>query len=313
MGLFKKIKEIKHMKSIKYIISCTLLLVTISIKGQQDPLYTQYNYNMNVINPAYAGSKGVFSLGVLGRSQWVGIEGSPRTLTLAAHSPVGKSVGLGLSVIADRVGPVRETNIFGDFSYTIVTSENSRLALGLKAGVTSLQVNTLTANNNNDPLNVPIDRTAPNFGTGAYFYTDKFYAGFSIPNLLKTRYLEKSAGVVSTASEEMHYFITTGYVFDIYDDLKLKPSTMIRGVKNAPLSVDISANLLWQEKFEFGAPYRFNKSFSGVIGFLLNEDMRIGYSYDQSIGNFGNFNFGSHEIMLLIDFNKRNLKSPRFF
>ena len=301
------------MKSIKYIISCTLLLIAISIHGQQDPLFTQYNYNMNVINPAYAGSKGVLSVGILGRSQWVGIEGSPITLTLAAHSPVGRSVGLGFSVIADRIGPVRETNIFGDFSFTIVTSENSRLALGLKAGVTSLQVNTLTVNNNNDPLNIPIDRTAPNFGTGAYFYTDKFYAGFSIPNLLKTRYLEKSAGVVSTASEEMHYFITSGYVFDIYDDLKLKPSTMIRGVKNAPLSVDISANLLWQEKFEFGLSYRFNKSLSGVIGFLLNEDMRIGYSYDQSIGNFGNFNFGSHELMLLIDFNRRNLKSPRFF
>lgn len=301
------------MKSIKDIIGCSLLLIAISIHGQQDPLFTQYNYNMNIINPAYAGSKGVLSVGVLGRSQWVGIEGGPRTLTLAAHSPVGKSVGLGLSVIADRIGPVRETNIFGDFSFTIVTSENSRLALGLKAGITSLQVNTLTVNNPNDPLNVPIDRTAPNFGTGAYFYTDKLYVGFSIPNLLKTRYLEKSAGIVTTASEEMHYFITAGYVFDIYDDLKLKPSTMIRGVNNVPLSVDISANLLWQEQFEFGLSYRFNKSISGIVGFRLNEDMRIGYSYDQSMGNFGNFNFGSHELMLLLDFNRRNLKSPRFF
>lgn len=301
------------MKSIRYIVSFTLLLSTFYTFGQQDPQYSQYNYNMNVINPAYAGSKGVLSLGVLGRSQWVGIDGAPRTLTLSIHSPVGKSVGLGMSLVADRIGPVRETNFYGDFSYTIVTSENSRLAFGIKAGFTSLQVNLLAANSPNDPLNVPIDRIEPNFGSGVYYYQDKFYAGFSIPNVLKTRYLEKSGGIVSTASEQMHYFFTSGYVFDIYDNLKLKPSTMIRGVKGAPLSVDISANLLWEEKFEFGISYRLDESFSGVVGFLLNENMRIGYSYDQNINNFGNYNFGSHEVMLLINFNKRKLKSPRFF
>lgn len=301
------------MKSIRYIVSFTLLLSTFYTFGQQDPQYSQYNYNMNVINPAYAGSKGVLSLGVLGRSQWVGIDGAPRTLTLSIHSPVGKSVGLGMSLVADRIGPVRETNFYGDFSYTIVTSENSRLAFGIKAGFTSLQVNSLAANSPNDPLNVPIDRIEPNFGSGVYYYQDKFYAGFSIPNVLKTRYLEKSGGIVSTASEQMHYFFTSGYVFDIYDNLKLKPSTMIRGVKGAPLSVDISANLLWEEKFEFGISYRLDESFSGVVGFLLNENMRIGYSYDQNINNFGNYNFGSHEVMLLINFNKRKLKSPRFF
>ncbi|TMM30337.1 type IX secretion system membrane protein PorP/SprF [Polaribacter aestuariivivens] len=301
------------MKSIKYIICVTLLLSSCWLFGQQDPQYSQYNYNMNVINPAYAGSKGVLSIGVLGRSQWVGLEGAPRTLTLSVNSPVGKSVGLGLSLIADRVGPVVETNLFGDFSYTITTSENSRLAFGIKAGLTSLQVRNLSSNSSNDPLNVPVDKTAPNFGAGAYYYTDKFYAGFSIPNFLKTRYLEKSGGIVSTASEKMHFFLTSGYVFDLYDNLKFKPSTLIRGVKGAPVSVDISANLLWQEKFEFGLSYRFDKSFSGVVGFLLNDNMRIGYSYDQSISNFGNFNFGSHEIMLLIDFNRQKLKSPRFF
>lgn len=301
------------MKSIRYIVSFTLLLSTFYTFGQQDPQYSQYNYNMNVINPAYAGSTGVLSLGVLGRSQWVGIDGAPRTLTLSIHSPVGKSVGLGMSLVADRIGPVRETNFYGDFSYTIVTSENSRLAFGIKAGFTSLQVNSLAANSPNDPLNVPIDRIEPNFGSGVYYYQDKFYAGFSIPNVLKTRYLEKSGGIVSTASEQMHYFFTSGYVFDIYDNLKLKPSTMIRGVKGAPLSVDISANLLWEEKFEFGISYRLDESFSGVVGFLLNENMRIGYSYDQNINNFGNYNFGSHEVMLLINFNKRKLKSPRFF
>jgi len=300
------------MKNIKSILTLTILLTSLTLFGQQDPQYSQYTYNMNVINPAYAGSKGVLSLGILGRSQWVGIEGAPKTLTLSVHSPVGKSVGLGLSLIADRIGPVRETNLYTDISYTLITSEEGRLAFGIKAGFTSLQVSVLQSNVS-DPLNVPINKTSPNIGAGMYYYTNKFYAGFSIPSFLETRYLEKSGGIVSTASEKMHYFLTSGYVFDIYDNLKLKPSTMIRAVKGAPISVDISGNFLWEEKFELGISYRFDKSFSGMVGFLINDEMRIGYSYDMNVSNLGNFNSGSHELMLLINFNKRNLKSPRFF
>ena len=300
------------MKNIKKIFILAFIHIGINLFGQQDPQYSQYTYNMNVINPAYAGSKGVLSLGILGRSQWVGIEGAPRTLTVSAHSPIGKSVGFGLSVIADRIGPVRETNVYSDISYTIITSEEARLAFGIKAGITSLQVDALLSNVS-DPLNVPINKTSPNIGAGLFYYTNKFYAGFSIPNFLETRYLEKSGGIVSTASDKMHYFFTSGYVFDIYDNLKIKPSTMIRAVKGAPISIDISGNFLWEEKFELGISYRLDKSFSGMVGFLINDDMRMGYTYDMSITNFGNFNSGSHEIMLLIDFNKRKLKSPRFF
>lgn len=300
------------MKNIKSIISISLFLSFYTIFGQQDPQYSQYNYNMNIINPAYAGSKGVLSIGILGRSQWVGIEGAPKTLTFSGHAPIGNALGAGVSIIADRIGPVRETNIFADFSFTVITSEEGRLAFGLKAGLTSLQVTSLTSGTP-DPLNVPIDKTAPNFGTGVYYYTNKFYAGLSIPNLLETRYLKKSGGIVSSASEQMHFFFTSGYVINIYDNLKFKPSTMIRATQNAPLSMDLSSNFLWDEKFELGLSYRFDKSFSGMVGFLINDSMRMGYTYDMNINNFGNFNSGSHEIMLLIDFNKRNLKSPRFF
>ena len=303
----------RFMKNIRIIVGLVSLFCLQLTYGQQDPQYSQYNYNMNVINPAYAGSQGVLSMGILGRSQWVGLEGAPRTLTLSIHSPVGKSVGLGLSIIADRIGPVRETNMYVDFSFTVKTSEEGRLAFGLKGGLTSLQVNTLSTSTAGDPLNIPIDKTAPNFGAGAYYYTNRFYAGLSIPNILQTRYLEKDGGVVSTASEKVHVFFTSGFVLDIDEDLKIKPSTMIRATTAAPLSVDLSGNLLWQEKFEMGLSYRLNNSFSGMLGFVVNEDVRIGYTYDLNVGNFGVFNSGTHELMLLISFNKRNLKSPRFF
>lgn len=283
-----------------------------TVFGQQDPQYTQYMYNMNILNPAYAGSKGIPSIGLLGRTQWVGVEGAPKTVTLAMHAPVGKAVGLGLSIIHDEIGPVKEDNVYADFSYTIFTSDEGRLAFGLKVGVTFMDVRELTMVDP-DPLNIPINQTSPNFGAGIYYYTNKWYLGLSAPNFLETKHLEKEGGIVSTASEKMHYFLTSGYVFDIADNLKLKPSTMIKATEGAPLSVDLSLNLLVDERVELGLSHRLDDSISGMVGFQVNDDFRIGYAYDYTTSRFGDFNSGSHEIMLLFDFNRKNIKSPRFF
>ena len=283
-----------------------------TVFGQQDPQYTQYMYNMNILNPAYAGSKGIPSIGLLGRTQWVGVEGAPKTVTLAMHAPVGKAVGLGLSIIHDEIGPVKEDNVYADFSYTIFTSDEGRLAFGLKVGVTFMDVRELIMVDP-DPLNIPINQTSPNFGAGIYYYTNKWYLGLSAPNFLETKHLEKEGGIVSTASEKMHYFLTSGYVFDIADNLKLKPSTMIKATEGAPLSVDLSLNLLVDERVELGLSHRLDDSISGMVGFQVNDDFRIGYAYDYTTSRFGDFNSGSHEIMLLFDFNRKNIKSPRFF
>ncbi|MBL4939542.1 MAG: type IX secretion system membrane protein PorP/SprF [Lutibacter sp.] len=296
----------------KLLLSISTLLFTVLIFGQQDAQYTQYMYNMNVLNPAYAGSKGVTSIGLLGRTQWVGIEGAPQTLTLSLHSPIANQVGLGFSVIHDEIGPVKEDNVYADFSYTVNTSMEGRLAFGLKAGVTFLGVRELTTVDP-DPLNDPINIATPNFGAGIFYYTNKFYLGLSAPNLLETRHLEKNSGQTSSASEKAHYFFTTGYVFDINDHLKFKPSTMIKAASGAPLSVDLSTNILIQEKFEIGVSYRLEDSISAMVGINVSENFRIGYAYDQTVSNLEQFNTGSHEILLLFDFNRRNIKSPRFF
>ena len=300
------------MKKIKLLFGILVLMSITTVFGQQDPQYTQYMYNMNVLNPAYAGSKGVPSIGILGRTQWVGVEGAPRTFTLSGHAPMGKAVGMGLSVIHDEIGPVKEDNIYADFSYTIFTSDVGRLAFGLKAGVTFLDVRQ-TIMVDPDPLNVPIHQTSPNFGAGVFYYNTNFYLGLSAPNFLETKHLEKEGGIVSTASEKMHYFLTSGYVFDIADNLKLKPSTMIKATEGAPISVDLSLNLLVDEKIEVGLSHRIDDSISGIVGFQVNNDFRVGYAYDYTTTRFGNFNSGTHEIMLIFDFNRKNIKSPRFF
>ena len=301
------------MKKIKILLGVLALLSITTVFGQQDPQYTQYMYNMNVLNPAYAGSRGVTSIGILGRTQWVGVDGAPQTLTLAVHPPVGKAVGLGLSVIHDEIGPTKEDNVYADFSYTIITSDEGRLAFGLKAGVTFMDVRELIMVDNPDPLNIPVHETSPNFGAGVFYYNQRFYAGLSAPNFLETRHLEKDGGIYSTASEKMHYFLTSGYVFDITDNLKLKPSTMIKATTGAPLSVDLSLNLLVDERVELGLSHRFDDSISALVGFQVNDDFRVGYAYDHTTSTFGEFNSGSHEILLLFDFNVKKIKSPRFF
>lgn len=301
------------MKKFKLLIGFFILILSTStVFAQQDPQYTQYMYNMNIINPAYAGSRGVTSIGILGRTQWVGVDGAPKTATLSINGPVGKNVGLGFSLIHGEIGPVKEDNAYVDFSYTLNLSEEDKFAFGIKAGATFLNVREF-ATVDSDPLNVPVSLVAPNFGVGLMYYNDRFYAGLSVPNFIESRYLDTKNGISSSASEKTHYFLTSGYVFDLDENLKLKPSTMLKAAPGAPISIDLSLNLLIQEKVELGLSHRLDDSISGMVGFNVSQDLRIGYAYDHTTSNFGVFNSGSHEIMILFDLNKKKIKSPRFF
>ena len=282
------------MKKIKILIGFFVLIFSAStVFAQQDPQYTQYMYNMNIINPAYAGSKGFTSIGILGRTQWVGVDGAPQTATLSINGPVGKNVGLGFSVIHDEIGPVKEDNAYVDFSYTLNLSEEDKLAFGIKAGATFLNIREFTTVDP-DPLNAPISQVAPNFGVGVMYYNERFYAGLSVPNFIESRYLDQKNGIYSSASEKAHIFLTSGYVFDLDENLKLKPSTMLKAASGAPLSIDLSLNLLVQEKVEFGLSMRLDDSVSAMIGYNISQGMRIGYAYDYTTSNYGVFNSGSY-------------------
>lgn len=305
----------------RYLILLAMLLWFTDFYAQQDPMYTQYMYNMNVVNPAYAGSRGTLSIGMLGRTQWTAVDGGPKTVTFDAHAPVGRKVGMGLSMIADEIGPAKEQNIYADFSYTVTTSLEGRLAFGLKAGVTLLDVNLLDVvlpqtQNSDDPLfDENINQAFPNFGAGVYYYNEKFYVGLSVPNILKSEHIDDE-NVNTVASEEAHFFLTSGYVFNLSSTLKFKPSVMFRGVTGAPLSIDINANFLMYERFEVGASYRVQDAVSLLFNFGVTRSFRVGYAYDYTISDFSNsMTGGSHELFLLydIDFTKKNLKSPRFF
>ena len=302
-----------------FFASILALLSIIDVKAQQDPHYTQYMYNMNVINPAYAGSKENLAIGLLFRKQWVEIEDSPTTFTATGHSPIGKNVGLGLSVISDRIGPVEENNIYGDFSYTLNLGGEHRLALGLKAGVTlqKIGLNSEIAAS----LPVPTDGAFAentsnanlNIGTGIFYYTNKYYLAFSVPNMLKATHLDYNG--VEYGNEIQHYFLTGGYVFDLTPRLKFKPFFMVKSAFNAPTSFDISTNFLMFDKLELGASYRNQDAVSGLINFKINDGIRIGYAYDYITSRINAVSKSSHEFILLFDLNfpKKVTSSPRYF
>lgn len=311
------------MKRLLVVILSVMSFVT-EVHSQQDPHYTQYMYNMSVMNPAYAGSKESLSLGLLYRKQWVEIEDAPTTATFFGHSPVGKNVGLGLSVISDKIGPVEENNIYGDFSYTLNLGGEHKLAFGVKTGLTLHKVGLFSEIGNgfvpdpNDPaFSENVSNTYFNIGSGLFYYTNKYYLGFSIPNMLKSKHLDLQVNgdQYEFGSETSHYFLTGGYVFDLNEKVKFKPFFMLKSAFSVPPSLDLSSNFLFNDKFEVGATYRLQDSFGAMVNYAVMPNLRIGYAYDHIVSDLKVTTPSSHEIILLwdINFSKKVSSSPRFF
>jgi type IX secretion system PorP/SprF family membrane protein len=299
-------------------------LFNVNLQAQQAPHYSQYMYNMNVMNPAYAGSKESLSGGILYRQQWVGLQGAPKTATLSIHSPVGKNVGLGLSVISDKIGPVEENNIYGDFSYTLNLGGSQRFALGLKAGFTMHRIGLFSEIGNGytqqaGDIAFSENSSSANFniGTGLFYYSEKYYLALSIPNMLSSIHLNvaRNGQEYKFGSATQHYFFNGGYVFNLSDNVKFKPSFMMKSAIKVAPSVDVSSNFLFYEKFEAGASYRLNDSFGGMVNFAISPSIKIGYAYDYIVSDLKINSPSSHEIMLLFDLNlpKKVSISPRFF
>ena len=256
----------------KIILHIIILLVSTAIWAQQDAQYTQYMYNMSVINPAYTTSNiGIVNIGGLHRTQWVGVVGSPKSSNIFAHTPINDKIEVGFSLINDNIGDiVKENNLFADFAYILDLEENGKISFGLKTGVTFFDVN---FNNfsleSGDVFTDPdfadnINKSFFNIGAGVFYNTDNYYIGFSIPSILKANHLDRNNGKYQ-GTDQPHVYLTGGYVFQINNQLKLKPAFMTKAVKGAPLSVDITANILYENKLEFGVGYRIEDAFTWLI------------------------------------------------
>lgn len=312
-----------------YLVLFALLITYISLVdksyAQQDAQYTQYMYNPLTINPAYAGSRDLLSIVGLYRSQWVGLEGAPRTFTLSAHTPLSERVGFGLNVTRDEIFIAQESYVDADFSYNIKTSETGKLAFGLKAGFHLLDIDARRAITGPfDPIGEDVaadinvdNRFSPQIGAGVFYYTNRFYLGLSVPNILETEHFDESnnSNSSSVAKERANWYLLTGYVWDLADDIKFKPTLLTKLVEGSPLQVDVSANFLFNEKLTLGVAYRWSAALSGMVGFQLTDQLMVGLGYDRETTELVQYNDGSFEIMLRWElFNKKQrMLSPRFF
>jgi type IX secretion system PorP/SprF family membrane protein len=304
--------------NIKYIYSFLLASVSIAVQAQQDPGYTQYMYNTLTVNSAYAGSTGALEATLLHRSQWIGIDGAPKTQAFTIHTPLAnESVGLGFSAVNDKIGPSDELYLEGNFSYTIPVSYDKKLSFGIKAGARMLNVD-WTKGRYYDPVDALLNNNInnqfkPSLGAGVLLHTDKWYVGASVPTFIKSNYYDDVQEAIDY--NQLHYYFMGGYVFDFSDNLKFKPAFLVKAVSGAPLTADISANFLLQEKVTLGASYRLDDSVSVLAGFQLSNSFFVGYSYDYTVTDLNKYNDGSHEIILRFQLQKKvkQIKSPRFF
>jgi type IX secretion system PorP/SprF family membrane protein len=305
------------MKLIKFNIIAFMLFNCWIGVAQQLPQFTQYMYNTISINPAYAGSRETLSIVGLHRSQWVGLQGGPTTQTLSVHTPLrNEKIGLGLSFINDKLGYENFSYLYGDFSYTIKVGVNTKLAFGLKAGFTSYGLDPdYQASQTNDPVIFGYEnRWKPNIGTGAFLHTPKWYIGLSAPRILNTDY---NGGEEFQSLERISYYFTGGYVFDLSETTKFKPAMLLKATNGAPLSFDLTANFLFNEKFWIGGSYRINDraaAIGGIADFQVSKQLRIGYAYEYPMSDLRAYTSGTHEVLLMFEiFNSKRIKSPRYF
>lgn len=308
------------MKALKYIFVFAVLVTAVQRgSAQQDPMYTQYMYNMLAVNPAYAGSADLLTVNALYRHQWTNFDGAPVTQTITAHAPLRReSLSVGGTVINDSHGVMRQTMVFGDVSYRIFF-DKSKLAFGLKGGLNILQANLQQLNpvDESDPAfqeNIN-NKPLPNVGAGVMWYNDRTYVGLSVPKLLSNKIVDGSLPDFNANKERQHFFLIAGTVLELNNYIYFKPAATLRVVNGAPPSFDATANFMFYERVWIGAMYRYQESAGLLLQYEINNRLRVGYAYDYSLTDIGDYSSGSHEIMLGLDLGRNAGAdvSPRFF
>ena len=300
-----------------------IIATALTSNAQQDPMYTQYMFNTQIINPAYAGTWESVGFMALGRHQWTGWKDAPETYTFAFQAPLkNERVALGFDIISDKVGFEKRFYMFADYSYLVPVSEKTNLRLGLKGGFTNYSHNLQDHNiiDPNDPsfIGEIEQKFKPNFGVGAFLYSKKAYVGFSIPKVVNSTF-DNNYENFSIEGELRHYFLIAGAVFDLGENVKFKPTMLTKASftseTGTPVQFDLTGNFLIKEKLWLGAMYRTGSSYGFIAQFLFADKLRLGYAIDFATNNLKNYNNGTHEIMVSYElrFKKEEVISPRYF
>jgi len=314
----KNIKTILFIRGVGFIF-CLLAGMSLAVFSQQDPVYTQYMNNLLSIQPAYAGISGSLNITGISRAQWVGFEGAPNTNTLTISGPLRRfNVGLGLSIVNDKLGPIRQNGVYFDYAYHVKLRQDQYLSFGIKGGFNIFQANLtdLIINNPNDLVFAyDVDpKFLPNVGVGVMWHSDRFFLGVSTPKILKNTI--QSNDTENVYREVLHFYGMGGYVFFLIDILKFKPTVLYRWAERTPSYVDFSGNFLLYDRVWIGATYRLENSYGLIFQFSVNNQLKFGYSYDQTTFHPTEVHSGTHEFMISYDFvySRRGRQvAPRYF
>jgi len=283
-----------------------IYLITGFATAQQLPHFTQYMLNDFAINPAVAGARPYYDVKSVNRYQWSGITDSPRTYTLGINGPNrAGNMGLGGFLYTDNVGPTRRTGIQLSYSYHIRIDKKINLSFGLSGGLNQFMVDVhkITLNDQTDVVlsKGVISVVVPDSKFGFFLYGKKFYLGGAVPQLFKNT-LEFDQNTNSLSKLEGHYFLTGAYRLKAATGIAIVPSFMMKIISPVPMQIDLTVRAILKDKFWFGLSYRNRDAVNFMMGFLHNERLTVGYSYDLTTTNLGNYTTGSHELVLGIKF-----------
>lgn len=306
-----KTKHIWHNNFKKLLILAVLVLSCVQLKAQQDPIYSQYMNNLMSVNPAYTAVRGVGSISTITRKQWLNLNGSPLTSSLTLALPLDSiRIGGGFDFLYDEIGPVATIALFMNYSYQIQATANTKLSFGLKAGFNYLEAR-LTELDRYDYddfyiiKNGDFNRFMPNFGVGAFWYGDNYYAGIAVPRLLQNKYIKDDVSTEAASREERHYFLHGAYIFNLSPGITFKPGITTIMTAGAPVTADFDFSFLFYDRIWLGAMYRISDAIGAYAQFQV-ENIKIGFSYDYTHTRLSEFNNGTFEIMLRYDFKTKD-------
>lgn len=306
------------MKRIYKILFC--LLIATAAQAQQDAMFTHYMFNTLAVNPAYAGSRDALTITGLHRSMWVGFDGAPTTQTVTLHSPIfNDKMGIGFSMVNDKIGPANSTDLSLDLSYALQLNEKYKLAFGLKStmGINSVSLTSLELDDASDPAFAEdlANQLTGNVGAGLYLHSDNFYTGLSVPGLIQGNLY--NSDVLTPGKYQHHFFYIIGGVIKLSESVKFKPTSLVKVTPQSPIEGDLTASFLFNDKFWAGGMFRTGDALGILLGYYVTPQLAVGYSFDWSYANTTfEYNNGSHELMIRYDFiyhKQKQIISPRYF
>jgi len=282
-------------------------------QAQQDPIYSQYMMNGMVINPAYMSMDDAVNLTLVGRNQWVGVDGAPKTASLSFYTPFkATNTSLGFSAMNEKITVQSRTGFNFHVSQKINLNENLRLSLGIKLGMSQFKENNSQLTTTDPVFAENASYMKSEVGFGMMFYSDKFFVGLSSPTFQSFDMGNKVNKIVYKS----HYYLQAGYLMDAGDNVKIKPNILVRKVSGSGLGIDFNTSLLIKELVWLGVSYRSEKTITGLVQVRITPNFSFGYSYDTPMSsNLKGAQSVSHEIMLNYRFNwsKEQELSTRYF